>query len=673
MASINIVNVSTPNDGLGDPLRVSQVKANDNFAELNAKKVEVVLGKELSENNYTDAEKAKLASIDLEAQVNVQPDWLQADNTKDDFIKNKPDYLNAVGSAHYADLATQTNPISVAANVDKKLTNDANGGATDTTELPYGVTSLYNSATNQLDFSQLSVGDLVTFQSDLTLDTSSADQVFSVYLKIGIGSATQKTIPMTQGQVKTTSSFRGVREVSFDITADIKDYPAEIWILTDKSATVEVNQYFFKVLRKNINIVDILTDLGYTPENVTNKSNSYTASSTTTYPNTKALVDGLATKATDSNVVHKTGNEVVNGKKDFTERVKIARTLTDLDYHAYDDNTIINVSSASPVAGYASYDTYVTNNSSLLINHFTGYQSRFQNLGTGNVLSATGLHVDFHNDGTIQKFIGVSIANPTGTGTITDKIGLVIGDFSDGYAIFIEDGLSYFGGKLLVNTLIDNGLHSLQIVGDALIDGKIETLKGNFGNNPDNDRTVNIDGYIRITTGNGIEWGWGGINIKGDNDSQIIKFHYANGITESMRIDNDKLLIGTTTNNGVDKLQVNGTVSASPATLDSQLATFGQVKTTVSPTATYNSTATLSNSQLNKVLIVGANITVTIPNTGLVDDFECSFVVRNTFTLTLALAGGVTTILNAGLTCTNGTFTVKKIGSTNEYVIRGDI
>ena len=37
-------------------------------------------------------------------------------------------------------------------------------------------------------------------------------------------------------------------------------------------------------------------NLGYTPENVANKSDSYTASSSTTYASTKALVDGLATK-----------------------------------------------------------------------------------------------------------------------------------------------------------------------------------------------------------------------------------------------------------------------------------------------------------------------------------------------------------------------------------------
>lgn len=41
-------------------------------------------------------------------------------------------------------------------------------------------------------------------------------------------------------------------------------------------------------------------NLGYTPENIINKSDSYTVSSTTTYANTKALVDGLATKLNSS-------------------------------------------------------------------------------------------------------------------------------------------------------------------------------------------------------------------------------------------------------------------------------------------------------------------------------------------------------------------------------------
>ena len=61
--------------------------------------------------------------------------------------------------------------------------------------------------------------------------------------------------------------------------------------------------------------------LGFTPENVSNKSDSYTASSSTTYSSTKALVDGLATKGTVTSVAALTlgttgtdlGSTVANG------------------------------------------------------------------------------------------------------------------------------------------------------------------------------------------------------------------------------------------------------------------------------------------------------------------------------------------------------------------------
>jgi len=90
MATISIINVSTPNDNLGDTLRASQVKANDNFGELNSKKVEIEAGKGLTENNFTDAEQTKLSGIEDGAQVNVRADWAQADPGAPDFILNKP-------------------------------------------------------------------------------------------------------------------------------------------------------------------------------------------------------------------------------------------------------------------------------------------------------------------------------------------------------------------------------------------------------------------------------------------------------------------------------------------------------------------------------------------------------------------------------------------------------
>lgn len=47
-------------------------------------------GKGLSTNDYTTAEKNKLAGIAAGAEVNVQSDWSQTNTSADDYIKNKP-------------------------------------------------------------------------------------------------------------------------------------------------------------------------------------------------------------------------------------------------------------------------------------------------------------------------------------------------------------------------------------------------------------------------------------------------------------------------------------------------------------------------------------------------------------------------------------------------------
>lgn len=88
-----IINVSQPNDGLGDSLRQSFIETNENFSDLYANKVDKELGKGLSDNNFTDDEQVKLLNIEENAEQNVQSDWAQNDNTQDDYIKNKPDTL----------------------------------------------------------------------------------------------------------------------------------------------------------------------------------------------------------------------------------------------------------------------------------------------------------------------------------------------------------------------------------------------------------------------------------------------------------------------------------------------------------------------------------------------------------------------------------------------------
>lgn len=57
-----------------------------------------------TDNNFTTALKNKLEGIELGAEVNVQSDWSQSDNTKDDYIKNKPSLAAVATSGSYNDL-----------------------------------------------------------------------------------------------------------------------------------------------------------------------------------------------------------------------------------------------------------------------------------------------------------------------------------------------------------------------------------------------------------------------------------------------------------------------------------------------------------------------------------------------------------------------------------------
>lgn len=58
-----------------------------------------------TDNNYTSAEKSKLAGIAAGAEVNVQSDWTESDNTSDAFIQNKPT-LGTAAAAATTDFAT---------------------------------------------------------------------------------------------------------------------------------------------------------------------------------------------------------------------------------------------------------------------------------------------------------------------------------------------------------------------------------------------------------------------------------------------------------------------------------------------------------------------------------------------------------------------------------------
>lgn len=70
-------------------------------------KVDTVPGKGLSTNDYTSAEKNKLAGIATGAEVNVQADWNVTDTASDAYIKNKPMSLPASDVSAWAKASTK--------------------------------------------------------------------------------------------------------------------------------------------------------------------------------------------------------------------------------------------------------------------------------------------------------------------------------------------------------------------------------------------------------------------------------------------------------------------------------------------------------------------------------------------------------------------------------------
>jgi hypothetical protein len=274
-------------------------------------------------------------------------------------------YLQSVGYFDYADLATQTVPLTLVANVPKKLTNDTLGFSTNLVSPPYGVSRVWNSVTNQFDFTELSIGDTIDFRFDAKVTTTINNQVVKGFVKIAVGSPSEYTLGIFGQQIKTAGTNTQTVFTSLYIgSEDIYNFPSEVYIVSENSGSVSVNGWYCRVLRKGINLVEVAIDSDYhdAPEKTTivdadeiagqnsanfysimrvkalnfwnyikskadliyektsNKSDSYTASSSVTYASTKALVDGLSNVSTISHLEFSNTDKTVwnNGKGNVT-------------------------------------------------------------------------------------------------------------------------------------------------------------------------------------------------------------------------------------------------------------------------------------------------------------------------------------------------------------------
>ena len=114
---------------------------------------------------------------------------------------------NSIGYADYNDVTTQTTPISIpGTSTFVKLTNDDAGPYT-RVRLPSGVTSIWNTSTNQINLSQLPIDSMVNARYDITVTTTDANQAISLSTFLAIGSPSAYESPKLTQIFKTAGTY----------------------------------------------------------------------------------------------------------------------------------------------------------------------------------------------------------------------------------------------------------------------------------------------------------------------------------------------------------------------------------------------------------------------------------------------------------------------------------
>lgn len=152
------------------------------------------------------------------------------------------------GFVDYNDSATSTTPISLTSSTWTKLTNNKLGIYTKTDALPSGITNVWNSTTNQLDFTQIPVNSMVRLRADYTVTTTSANQVVRLRILFAIGDASQFSLQNSESHFKSAGAQVITSYFDFYIGSNaIKNTPAEIQLFTDASATAIVRGWYIVI------------------------------------------------------------------------------------------------------------------------------------------------------------------------------------------------------------------------------------------------------------------------------------------------------------------------------------------------------------------------------------------------------------------------------------------
>lgn len=194
-------------------------------------------------------------------------------------IPSSPEtYLNSVGFFYYSDNQTQTTSLPLVANTPLKLINDGLGESTNKNYPPYGITDVWNSIDNQINFSQLTEGDEVGIRIDVEATTTIVNQNIEGHLKVNVGTANEYNINLFSriSKVAQDNKISLFTKLSID-SNDLKINPLEFYLTSDANASIKIKGWYFSIIRRNINVISVETveanrfgvDLTYTSGAIT--------------------------------------------------------------------------------------------------------------------------------------------------------------------------------------------------------------------------------------------------------------------------------------------------------------------------------------------------------------------------------------------------------------------
>ena len=185
-----------------------------------------------TDNNYTTAEKNKLAGIAAGAEVNVQSNWAQTNSSADDFIKNKPSI-----PAKTSDLTNDSGFITTSAIPTKvsAFTNDAgylNGIPDDSVglnQLDSTIVNALNNINNKANTADLASVAFSGNYNDLANKPTIPTKTSDLTNDSNFVSKTDYATSSTGGVVKITNAFGTTMSESGEVKGVVvsgTDYPA---------------------------------------------------------------------------------------------------------------------------------------------------------------------------------------------------------------------------------------------------------------------------------------------------------------------------------------------------------------------------------------------------------------------------------------------------------------